>query len=138
MHSFIHSFGSSFSHAPTCLRVELWNNATGELLCRQEPVYGGSGGVPVSRFDETGYIFQPPCLWGSAEHGLEAPPLASGMPITVVAVTNSTYGHHGGKFAEETRKEKGGGGGGQGIGNVVLSSLTPSSCIWNTSLFLSY
>ena len=31
-------------HAPTCLKVELWNNDTGELLCRQEParIYEGA------------------------------------------------------------------------------------------------
>ena len=33
--------------------------------------------------------------WGSAEHGLEPPPLVSGMTIRAVSVTNSTYGHHG-------------------------------------------
>jgi len=83
-------------HAPTCLRVELWNNNTGELLCRQEPIYGGTGSkFTGSRYDESGYIATPPCLWGKPEHGLEAPPLASGMRIRVVAVTNSTYGHHG-------------------------------------------
>ena len=25
-----------------CLAMEVWNNQTGELLCRQEPVYGGN------------------------------------------------------------------------------------------------
>ena len=25
-------------HAPTCKRVELWNNDTGKLLCRQDPI----------------------------------------------------------------------------------------------------
>ena len=27
-------------HAPTCLAMEIWNNRTGELLCRQDPIYG--------------------------------------------------------------------------------------------------
>ena len=27
-------------HAPTCLAMEVVNNETGELLCRQEPIYG--------------------------------------------------------------------------------------------------
>jgi len=82
-------------HAPTCLRVELWNNNTGELLCRQEPIYGGTGIIDVENFDEPGYIATPPCLWGSPEDGLEAPPLVSGVTIRVTALTNNTNGHHG-------------------------------------------
>lgn len=82
-------------HAPTCLRVELWNNDTGKLLCGQNPIYGGTGQVDDPRFDEAGYIAVPPCMWGSAEHGLESPPVINGMTVKVVAVTNSTYGHHG-------------------------------------------
>lgn len=82
-------------HAPTCLRVELWNNDTGKILCAQEPVYGGTHKIDLPAYDEPGYIATPPCLWGYPEHGLEAPPLVSGMKIRVVAITNSTYGHHG-------------------------------------------
>merc|ERR1711988_1150308 len=66
----------------------------GELLCRQEPIYGGTGKVDLPKFDETGYILQPPCLWGD-QPGLEPMPLASGLAFTVRAITNSTYGHHG-------------------------------------------
>jgi len=82
-------------HAPTCLRVELWNNDTGKLLCRQEPIYGGTGKIDDPRFDEPGYLATPPCLWGRPQDGLEAPPQVNGVNIKVVAVTNSTYGHHG-------------------------------------------
>eukprot|EP00038_Savillea_parva_P006493 m.164130 g.164130 ORF g.164130 m.164130 type:complete len:753 (-) comp12385_c0_seq1:70-2328(-) len=82
-------------HAPTCLKVELWNNDTGELLCRQEPIYGGTGQIDVKTFDEPGYIATPPCLWGSPEDGLEAPHKIGGVTIKVTALTNSTYGHHG-------------------------------------------
>jgi hypothetical protein len=32
-------------HAPTCLRIDVYNNETGELICRAEPVYGGTGKV---------------------------------------------------------------------------------------------
>jgi len=28
-------------HATTCLAMEMWNNDTGALLCRQQVVYGG-------------------------------------------------------------------------------------------------
>jgi hypothetical protein len=93
-------------HAPTCMKIEMWNNDTGELICRQEPIYGQAmGGMhpgddnrsstlgPV--FSEPGYIATPPCLWGSQEDGLEAPPVVDGLTIRVIAVTNNTYGHHG-------------------------------------------
>ena len=82
-------------HAPTCLRVDTYNNDTGELLCRMEPVYGGTHKIDLARFDEPGYIANPACMFGSAEHGLEAPPLMNNMTIRVVSTTNNTYGHHG-------------------------------------------
>ena len=72
-------------HAPTCLRLDMYNNDTGKLICRQEPVYGGSGhgwspasshAFPGEGWDEAGYIATPPCMWGSAAHGLERPPSA--------------------------------------------------------------
>ena len=74
--------------------MEIWNNRTGELLCRQEPIYGGTGKIDLPKFDEPGYILQPPCLWGDAPR-LEPMPLASGVAFTVKAITNNTYGHHG-------------------------------------------
>jgi len=82
-------------HAPTCLAMELWNNRTGELLCRQTPIYGGTGDATVGdKFNEPGYILTPPCLWG-ADPALEPMPLASGVTFMVKAITNSTYRHHG-------------------------------------------
>jgi hypothetical protein len=89
-------------HAPTCLYMETYNNATGELLCRTQPVYGGTRGYVndtirngVAVFDEPGYIASPPCMWGRPEDGLAPPPKMNGVTIFVKAVTNSTYGHHG-------------------------------------------
>jgi len=81
-------------HAPTCLEMALYNNVTGELVCSQKPIYGGTGQIDQSRFDEPGYILQPPCLWGS-QPGLAPMPKASGVKFLVKAITNSTYGHHG-------------------------------------------
>jgi len=82
-------------HAPTCLAMELYNNKTGELVCRQTPIYGGTGDKTVGdKFNEPGYIFTPPCLWG-AEPALEPMPLASGVKFMIKATTNSTYRHHG-------------------------------------------
>lgn len=78
-------------HAPTCLAMELWNNQTGELLCRQTPIYGGTGDVTIGdKFDEPGYILVPPCLWGD-DPALEPMPLVSGVELTIKAITNSTY-----------------------------------------------
>lgn len=91
-------------HAPTCLSFAMYRcpkgtkvcNATnGELLCREEPVYGGTGKVEVPKFDEPGYIFQPPCIWGSSEFGLEAPPNVDGYVLGSVKTSNATFGHHG-------------------------------------------
>ena len=84
-------------HAPTCLSMELFNADTGALICRQAPAYGGTGVAELvgTPFDEPGYIATPPCLWGSREHGLETPPLMNGVTIRAVALTNTSYGHHG-------------------------------------------
>jgi hypothetical protein len=89
-------------HAPTCLRMEIFNNNTGELLCREDAYHGQGAdvsgkGSPTdkARFDEAGYIAQRVCLWGNSTYGLEPPPLVSGVPLLIKALTNSTYGHHG-------------------------------------------
>jgi|TARA_B110000208_G_scaffold33472_1_gene44119 hypothetical protein len=71
--------------------MEIWNNETGELICRQEPVYGGTGAIAEKKFDEVGYIAQPPCLWGQGQ-GLAPMPLVSGINFLIKAITNSTYG----------------------------------------------
>eukprot|EP00403_Amphidinium_massartii_P006684 CAMPEP_0178382090 /NCGR_PEP_ID=MMETSP0689_2-20121128/6317_1 /TAXON_ID=160604 /ORGANISM="Amphidinium massartii, Strain CS-259" /LENGTH=525 /DNA_ID=CAMNT_0020002289 /DNA_START=98 /DNA_END=1675 /DNA_ORIENTATION=- len=89
-------------HAPTCLSVALYRcpahthvcNATnGELLCREEPGYGN--GHYKAAFEEPGYIYQPPCLWGDAQFGLEPPPLLTGYTLGGVKTANATAGHHG-------------------------------------------
>jgi hypothetical protein len=91
----LHIAGIHFHcHAPTCLAMEIVNNKTGELICRQEPIYGGTGQVDIAKFDEEGYILQPPCLWGEGP-GLEPMPLASGVSFIIRAITNSSVGHHG-------------------------------------------
>jgi hypothetical protein len=91
-------------HAPTCLSIamykcpkgtEICNATTGKLLCEERPVYGGTGKIDDPRFDEPGYILQPPCLWGSSEFGLEDPPDVTGAVLGSVKTANATYGHHG-------------------------------------------
>lgn len=76
-------------HAPTCLSVSLYRNDTGELLCREVPVYG---------LNEPGFISQPPCLWGSEtpeSFGLETPPDVNGVALHAIKTSNATHGHHG-------------------------------------------
>lgn len=76
--------------------MEIFNNATGELLCAEAPYHGQGHDVDgTNRFDEEGYIAQRVCLWGNSTYGLDEPPLVSGVPLFIRAVTNSTYGHHG-------------------------------------------
>jgi hypothetical protein len=82
-------------HAPTCLSIALYNNITGDLICVQRPVYGGTGQIPNPAFDEEGYILQPPCLWGDEKYGLEPPVLVGGQTLHAVKTSNATYGHHG-------------------------------------------
>jgi hypothetical protein len=95
-------------HAPTCLSVSVYacakgtpladcNANVGKLICRTDPVYGGTGNNATrgSRFDEPGYIAIPDCFWGDAEFGLEPPPDLRGVPIHVVKKANATSGHYG-------------------------------------------
>lgn len=81
-------------HAPTCLSMAIYVNATGELLCEETAVYG-QGVSTGGKFAEPGYIKVPPCLWGSPENGLEKGPDLTDVVLRVVKHTNATYGHHG-------------------------------------------
>lgn len=85
-------YANGHCHAPSCLSQELYNADTGELLCRQQPVYG-QGLAPL--FDEPGYAAIPPCLFGS-EAGLQAPiTLTWDTNLLAVKQNNNTYGHYG-------------------------------------------
>lgn len=87
-------------HAPTCLSMKMYrcppktkvcNEKTGTLLCEERPRYGHE----QDEFGETGYILQPPCLWGSKDFGLEEPPSVNGYVLGAVKTSNATHGHHG-------------------------------------------
>eukprot|EP00463_Aulacantha_scolymantha_P004015 TRINITY_DN497_c0_g1_i1.p1 TRINITY_DN497_c0_g1~~TRINITY_DN497_c0_g1_i1.p1 ORF type:complete len:412 (+),score=47.44 TRINITY_DN497_c0_g1_i1:493-1728(+) len=91
-------------HAPTCLSMSMYkcdksvkvcNSTTGTLLCRENPVNGGTHKIDKKNFDEPGYILQPPCLWGSPKYGLEPPVDVSGLTLHTIKTSNATYGHHG-------------------------------------------
>ena len=78
-------------HAPSCLRQELWNNDTGELICRVIPHYGT--GVEV--FNEVNYIAIPPCIWGHQEGLLPPPQLHPDTNLTAIKYFNNTFRHMG-------------------------------------------
>eukprot|EP00040_Diaphanoeca_grandis_P037212 m.241412 g.241412 ORF g.241412 m.241412 type:complete len:883 (+) comp33774_c0_seq2:100-2748(+) len=91
-------------HAPTCLSMKMYrcplgatdcDETTGELLCEERPVYGGTGKIDLPAFDEPGFILQPPCMWGDSEFGLEAPVDVTGYYLHTVKTANATWGHHG-------------------------------------------
>lgn len=84
-------------HAPTCIQFDLYNAESGELICRQKPVYGKGTN---SSFDEAGYINVPPCVFGAAEEGLLPPPGGDGgLPFSTRLFSRKTchadLGHHG-------------------------------------------
>ena len=82
-------------HAPTCLSMKMMRNDTKEVICEERPIYGGTGKIDLKRFDETGFILQPPCIWGKEKHGLEPPIDVAGLTLLTVKTANATAGHHG-------------------------------------------
>jgi len=79
-------------HAPNCLRQELINVDTGEAICNTVPITGQSENV----FNELGYLYAPPCTWGSKEEGFFPPPVIHmDTNLKMLTYFNSTYGHPG-------------------------------------------
>ena len=80
-------------HTPACMSLELWNDDTGELICRNAPIYGNG----VEAHNELDYIVSiPPCLFGSKEEGLNAPPVIYlNSNLTTIKRANNTNGHWG-------------------------------------------
>jgi len=72
------------------LGLELYREATGELLCKSEPHYGSGSQAG----DEAGFVVGiKPCVWGP---GLAEPPrLRRSELVRTVAHYNSTEAHHG-------------------------------------------
>lgn len=91
-------YASCHCHAPSCLGCELWNADTGELICRQTPVYGNSPAATneTNKYDEQGYVAIPPCLFGDEADGLMPPPyLKYDQNLTAIKRNNNTYDHYG-------------------------------------------
>eukprot|EP01060_Flectonema_neradi_P036402 TRINITY_DN698_c1_g2_i1.p1 TRINITY_DN698_c1_g2~~TRINITY_DN698_c1_g2_i1.p1 ORF type:complete len:718 (+),score=175.93 TRINITY_DN698_c1_g2_i1:80-2155(+) len=93
-------YAGGHCHAPSCISMELYNADTGDLLCRQAPVFGDGDEI----FNEKGYIAIPPCLWGSEEDGLEPPVfLPWNANLTSIKKNNNTNGHYGEMASWQTR-----------------------------------
>jgi hypothetical protein len=91
-------YAGGHCHAPSCVSIELYRNDTGEILCRQLPVYG-TGNVEKDKYDEAGYLSLPPCLWG-AEDSLETPfELPYGTPLLSIKKNVNTHVGHFGEMA---------------------------------------
>lgn len=79
-------------HSPACLALELWDADRHELLCRVTPRMGQGDQV----YDEAGYVWLPPCQWGSAAEGLRPPPvLRLDANLTAIKHANVTDYHYG-------------------------------------------
>lgn len=80
-------------HAPTCISMELFNDDTGESLCKVDGTFG-SGNLS-KRFDEKDYIKINPCLFGF-DSGLFTPPkLFWNTNLSSIKRANNTYAHYG-------------------------------------------
>jgi hypothetical protein len=79
-------------HAPTCIVFELWNQDSGELVCRQNASVGRSNRT----YDEQGFLHVPPCVFGAAEEGLN-PALRLPLNATLYSYKKcrAGFGHHG-------------------------------------------
>lgn len=89
-------YASCHCHAPACIKCELWNDDTEELICRQIPYTGKSTASASDPYDEEGYIAIPPCLYGDEKDGLAKPHyLSYDTNLTMVKWNNNTYGHYG-------------------------------------------
>jgi hypothetical protein len=83
-------------HAPSCIREELWNVDTGEILCNATAKYGSSEHGPVGQvFNEKDYIAIPPCIFGD-QPGLQTPfTLKPETKLKAVKYFNNTFRHLG-------------------------------------------
>jgi len=83
-------------HAPSCIREELWNADTRQIICNVSAMYGKPAYGPSSAvFNEADYVAIPPCIFGN-QPGLQSPfNLTPGTNITAIKYFNNTYRHLG-------------------------------------------
>ncbi len=85
---------SPHCHGPACISMEMIDRDRNNMtICKTSPVYG----ITDRAMNESGYASGiPPCLWGTPEEGLPAPPIMRlDSNITVIKRVNSTNGHRG-------------------------------------------
>jgi hypothetical protein len=86
-------YAAAHCHSPACESMELWDDDTHTLLCRNAPIYGGGGGTHDEEHFAVGI---PPCVWGSAAEGLHTPPRVHlDSNLSCVKKANATNGHWG-------------------------------------------
>ena len=83
-------------HAPSCIREEIWNADTGEIICNMSAKYGDEKyGSLFDKFNEPNYITIIPCLYGY-QQGLQYPfILKQGTNLTAIKYFNNTWRHLG-------------------------------------------
>jgi hypothetical protein len=84
-------------HAPSCIREELWNADTGEILCNMTAHYGNAKYGPLRGvFNEQDYVAILPCLYSNNQEGLQTPfVITADTNITAIKYFNNTYRHLG-------------------------------------------
>ena len=82
---------ASHCHAPNCIRQELINKETGEMLCNGTTHLG----LTEDNYNEEGYLFTPPCLWGDSDHLMPPPVLKKDTKMQMITYFNSTFFHPG-------------------------------------------
>jgi len=81
-------------HAPSCIREELWNADTNQIICNVSAVYPTSGSF-ATHFNEANYVSIPPCIFGS-QPGLQYPfQIHPDTNILAIKYFNNTFRHLG-------------------------------------------
>jgi len=83
-------------HAPSCIREELWNADTGDIICNATTAYGEEKYGPTSQvFNEANYITIHPCIYGN-QPGLQTPfSLSPDTNLIAIKYFNNTFRHLG-------------------------------------------
>ena len=87
---------TSHCHAPSCIRQEIWNMDTNQILCNITAKYGDEKyGKTSNVFNEKDYVTIDPCLFGY-QPGLQFPfDLTPMTNIKAIKYFNNTYRHLG-------------------------------------------
>ena len=84
-------------HAPSCIREEIWNADTGQIICNVSVMYGSEVWGPGQKnvFNEANYVAIPPCIFGN-QSGIQDPwAITPDTNITAIKYFNNTFRHLG-------------------------------------------